>query len=272
VISKIFGKKTAINVDGMEWLRPKWKGLGARYFYFASWLSTKLYDQLVNDSDEMRRVYLNLFKRESVVIAYGANVRESTDASKISKWGLTKGEYFLIVGRLIPDNNADLLVAGFLRSNSERKLVIVGDVPYKDNYAKNIKSMAESDDRLLFTGYVTDPEELAELYHNAFVYLHGHEFGGTNPTLLKAMAYGCCILALNTPFSREVLGVDKYGLFFEKNADSVVEKIEVLDMDEKLANEFRIVVRQGLTAKYNWDTVTSQYIETFNKVAKKLRS
>ncbi|MEQ8812896.1 MAG: glycosyltransferase [Imperialibacter sp.] len=272
LLTRLFQKKTVINVDGLEWLRPKWKGLGARYFYFASWLSTKLYDQLVNDSDEMRRVYLNLFKRESVVIAYGANVRESIDPSKISKWGLTKGEYFLIVGRLIPDNNADLLVEGFLRSNSERKLVIVGDVPYKDNYAKNIKSMAESDDRLLFTGYVTDPEELAELYHNAFVYLHGHEFGGTNPTLLKAMAYGCCILALNTPFSREVLGVDKYGLFFEKNADSVVEKIEVLDIDETLANEFRVVVRQGLTAKYNWDNVSNQYIETFNKVAKKLRN
>ncbi|WP_339813411.1 DUF1972 domain-containing protein [uncultured Imperialibacter sp.] len=266
VISKIFGKKTAINVDGMEWLRPKWKGLGARYFYFASWLSTKLYDQIINDSEEMRNIYLKLFKRDSIVIAYGATIRQTQDASKIKKWGLEPSGYYLIVGRLIPDNNADLIIKGFMQSKSLRKLVIIGDVPYKDEYSENIKLMGKEDSRVLFTGYVTDPEELAELYHNAYVYLHGHEFGGTNPTMLKAMAYGSCILALNTKFNQEMLQGGKFGLFFEKQPGSVCEVIENMEGHPSLAQAMKESSVDGINEKYSWDYVTNRYIQVFEQL------
>src|SRR5690606_38012947 len=95
--------------------------------------------------------------------------------------------YFLIVGRLVPDNNADLIVAGFLQSNSQKTLVIVGDVPFEDEWANRLKNIR--DPRLLFTGYVTDPNELAALYSHFYAYFHGHEFGGTNPAMLKALGY-----------------------------------------------------------------------------------
>ena len=85
----------------------------------------------------------------------------------------------MVIGRLIPDNNADLIIKGFLKSSSKKKLVIVGDVPYKDAYASDLKKI--KDKRLIFTGYVKDQDLLAELYHNCYVYVHGHEFGGTNP-------------------------------------------------------------------------------------------
>ena len=151
----------------------------------------------------MRRVYLDLFDKDSEVIAYGANIRFSKKEQLIKKWNLSKDDYYLVVGRLIPDNNADLIIEGFLSTNSERKLVIVGDVPYQDEYADRLKSL--TDTRLVFTGYVNDQAELAELYHNAYAYFHGHEYGGTNPTMLKAMAYGSAILALDTVFNREML-------------------------------------------------------------------
>jgi glycosyltransferase involved in cell wall biosynthesis len=77
------------------------------------------------------------------------------------------------------------------------------------------------DDRLVFTGYVKDQNILAELYHNCYVYVHGHEFGGTNPTMIKAMAYGCAILALDTVFNKEMLQKGKFGLFFKKELLSV---------------------------------------------------
>ncbi len=88
LISKIFSKKTAINVDGLEWLRPKWKGLGAKYFYWASKLSTKLYDEIINDSFAMADLYKKEFNAESTVIAYGANIRYSQNAELINKWNL----------------------------------------------------------------------------------------------------------------------------------------------------------------------------------------
>ena len=213
LLTKLFRIPTAINVDGLEWLRPKWKGLGSIYFNWASKMASLFYDQIINDSDEMRKVYLDLFKTDSKVIAYGADIRRSINPKLISNWDIKKGKYYLIVGRLIPDNNADIIINGFLKSSSHRKLVVVGDVPYKDKYSDNLKSI--NDERLIFTGYVNDQDILAELYHNSYVYIHGHEFGGTNPTMIKAMAYGCAILALKTPFNNEMLQDGKYGLFFK---------------------------------------------------------
>ena len=266
LIAKLFRKPTAINVDGLEWLRPKWKGLGAKYFYFASWLSTKLYDRIINDSEEMRKVYLELFNKDSTVIAYGAVIRKSKEPGLIQRWGLTSNDYYLIVGRLIPDNNADLIVEGFTKSTSGKTLVIVGDVPYKDAYADNIK--ANKDSRLLFTGYVTDPNELAELYHHSYVYFHGHEFGGTNPTMLKAMAYGCCILALNTRFNREMLDAGRFGLFFEKSADDVARQVNHCEAHPDEVYAMKVASPQGITQKYSWDHVTRQYIRLFEELVK----
>lgn len=262
LISRIAGVPTAINVDGMEWLRPKWKGLGRRYFRFSAWLATKLYDKIITDAEEMRQVYLREFKTGSAVIAYGANIRYPQDQSLVEQFGLASQDYYLIVGRLIPDNNADLLVEGFLASNSSKKLVVVGDVPYTDHYATSIKARAGHN--IIFLGYITDAATLAELYHHCYAYLHGHEFGGTNPTMLKAMAYGCAILALNTPFNREMLENGQFGLFFEKNTGSIAEVINGAEQQNELLQNLRNNARYGLTVKYNWDHITDAYIALLN--------
>jgi glycosyltransferase involved in cell wall biosynthesis len=267
LISKIFGKPTAINVDGLEWLRPKWKGLGSWYFRWASKLAARFYDQLINDSDEMRRVYLELFQKDSVVIAYGANPRESVESTFIQKWNLEPQSYYLIVGRLVPDNNADLIIEGFLKSNSTRKLVIIGDVPFEDAWANNLKNL--KDDRLIFTGYVRDPDELASFYSHCYAYFHGHEFGGTNPAMLKALGYGCAILALDTPFNQEMLQNGKHGWYFQKNPESIRVIVDQAENSPVQLEELRSTARTGLTQKYNWDHVTDQYLEVLTALAKK---
>ena len=264
IITKIFRKKTCINVDGLEWLRPKWKGLGSIYFKWASKMATLFYDEIINDSDEMRNVYLDLFKKDSKVIAYGANIRISKNPQLINKWNLTKREYYLVIGRLIPDNNADLIIDGFIKSDSKKKLVIVGDVPYKDSHATNLKKI--KDLRLVFTGYVKDQDLSAELYHNCYVYLHGHEFGGTNPTMIKAMAYGSAILALDTIFSREMLREGRYGLFFKKELLSITNMIDYCEKENILIDKLRQESVNGITEKYDWDFVTSQYLEVFKSL------
>jgi len=261
LLTKLFRIPTAINVDGLEWLRPKWKGLGSIYFKWASKMATLFYDQIINDSEEMRKVYLNLFKRDSKVIAYGADIRKSKNPDLINAWDIKKREYYLVIGRLIPDNNADLIIKGFLKSNSKKKLVIVGDVPYKDVYASDLKNMV--DKRLIFTGYVKDQNVLAELYHNCYVYVHGHEFGGTNPTMIKAMAYGCAILALDTLFNKEMLQKGKFGLFFKKEFLSITEMINHCEKEKLEIDKLRQKSVNGITEKYNWDFVTKEYLEVF---------
>ena len=264
LLTKIFNKKTCINVDGLEWLRPKWKGLGSLYFKWASKMATLFYDQIINDSDEMRKFYLNLFKRDSKVIAYGANIRKSESPDLINRWNIKQREYYLVVGRLIPDNNADLIINGFIKSSSKKKLVIVGDISYKDSYASNLKNI--KDERLVFTGYVKNQNILAELYHNCYVYIHGHEFGGTNPTMIKAMAYGCAILALDTVFNQEMLQKDKFGFFFRKELFSITDMIDYCEKENILIDKLRKESVNGITQKYNWDFVTNQYLEVFKSL------
>ena len=268
LISKIFRKPTTINMDGLEWLRPKWKGFPALYYRFAVRSALVFYDTLINDAEAMRQIYLKKFKKDSTVIAYGGNLQFSSQPELIKKWDLEEHQYYLIVGRLIPDNNADILIKGFLASQSKRKLVIVGDVFYKDDYADSLKAI--KDDRLIFTGYVYDSQTLAELYHNCYAYLHGHEFGGTNPTMIKAMAYGTAIIALNTVFNKEMLSDGLHGLYFEKNEESVCERIEYAEKKEIRIARLRETSQKGITNRYNWDYISQQYLNIFkNLVSKK---
>lgn len=261
ILTKLFRKKTAINVDGLEWLRPKWKGVGAKVFYFSSKMATKWMDVIITDAEAMRQVYLKEFKTDSTVIAYGANIKYSENNTLIKKWNLVTNNYYLIVGRLIPDNNALLILQEFVKSTTSKKLVIVGDVPYIDEYASNIKKI--EDKRIIFTGYVTNSDVLAELYHNCFAYFHGHEFGGTNPTLLKALAYGCAIIALDTVFSREVLSDIKYGIYFTKEEGNLVNLMNSVEIDNSILVQLKEKSRERIAECYTWDMITEQYYKMF---------
>jgi glycosyltransferase involved in cell wall biosynthesis len=269
-IPKLTGKKTMINVDGLEWLRPKWKGLGAKYFKWAAGLATKFYDVIITDAEAMRQVYLQEFKTESTVIAYGAPPFKRSDKSLIENFDLKHGEYYLIVGRLIPDNNAELIIKGFLKSNSTKKLIVVGDVPYADQYASNLKKL--QNERLIFLGYVRNQDELMALYQNAFVYLHGHKFGGTNPAMLKAMSNYCAILALNTVFNQEMLNNGEFGLFFDESESSVAERMEYLESHLDLIKAMQEKVGSGLTDKYSWDHITNSYLSSMKALVSKTQN
>ena len=256
--------RTAINVDGLEWLRPKWKGLGAKYFYLASKMATKYFDVVVTDSDRMAEIYQKEFGASSTVIAYGADLAVSEKPDLLHTYGLYPNGYYLVVGRMIPDNNAALIAEGFLQTETKRKLVIVGDVPYKDAYANTLRNM--KDPRIVFTGYIRDQEVLRELYCNSYAYIHGHEFGGTNPTLLLALASGCCILALDTVFNREVLKNGDYGLLFVKRKIDVSTLIGSIEQDELLVKSFRKKAKDRIIERYTWDAIAGQYEDLFRRL------
>ena len=263
IITRIFKKKTCINVDGLEWLRPKWKGIGSIYFRMASKLATVFFDEIITDSFEMNKVYVKKFGKKSTIIAYGSTMKETNNTIMLEKFNLKKNEYFLIVGRLIPDNNSKLIIEGFLKSNSNKSLVIVGDVPYKDDYAKDVKKLSTR--KVICTGYIRDQVDLTVLYKNCYAYVHGHEFGGTNPTMINALSLNCEILALNTVFNKEMLS-EKKSLFFEKNTKSISSTFQIFE------KKYLSLVNENLNyiipKKYNWDFIASKYIETIHKLTR----
>ena len=266
LMPKLVGIPTVINVDGLEWKRPKWNIFGKSFFYLSSFFSTIFYSKIVTDANAMASIYKKLFYCDSSVIEYGANINQSSNSEIISKFNLKKDDYYIIVGRLIPDNNADIIIKGFVSSNSKKNLVVVGDVPYKDNYAKKIKSI--SDSRVQFVGYVRDRELLDQLVKNSFAYFHGHEFGGTNPTLVEALSNNAKILALDTVFTREVLDNDKYGLFFDKKSKNIKNLIDDIEQNP---NSLLFLEGKGIDRikeRYNWARIINLYSTTFKSLMK----
>ena len=179
----------------------------------------------------------------------------------LEKLSLKKKEYYLIVGRLIPDNNSKLIIEGFLKSNSKKSIVIVGDVPYNDHYANNIKLL--SSNKVVFTGYVNAQTDLTVLYQNCYGYIHGHEFGGTNPTMINALDLNSQILALDTVFNREML-YNKKSILFKKNENSISNKINEFENthDELVQQNIKYKIQQ----KYDWDFISNQYLEVFQSL------
>ena len=265
ILTKLFMKKTCINVDGLEWLRPKWKGLGSFYFKLASKLATIFFDEIITDSDEMNKIYIDKFGRDSSVIAYGSTMYKYSNTKFLSKLNLIKNQYYLIVGRLIPDNNSKLIVEGFLKLNTKKKIVIVGDVPYKDDYALSIKKLGN--ERVIFTGYINNQNDLSCLYNNCFGYIHGHEFGGTNPTMVNALNLNCQILALKTVFNNEMLKGKKV-IYFEKNIKSICSAIKLFEL------KYDLLLRQNfkykISKKYDWDNILDKYLKIFVELKTKI--
>lgn len=261
LLTKFFRKKTCINVDGLEWLRPKWKGLGSVYFRFASKLATLFFDEIITDSFEMDKVYRNTFGKKSTVIAYGSTMIINYKSKVLEKFNLQKKQYYLIVGRLIPDNNSKQIIEGFLKSKSNKTIVVVGDVPYNDYYANDIKLLSSK--KVVFTGYINDQVDLTDLYNNCYSYIHGHEFGGTNPTMINALDLNCQIIALDTVFNREMLE-NKKSIMFNKNENSIIENINEFEYqyDELIQKNSNY----KLPKKYQWENIKNQYLKLFEKL------
>jgi len=133
-------------------------------------------------------------------------------------------------------------------------------------FLKKILEVLLNPRRIKFLGHIDDANLIKELHANAYAYIHGHEFGGTNPALLKGLAYGNAILALNTVFNQEVLNNGEYGILYKKDVEDLTQKINYLESDENIAESMRKISRRRITENYTWKKITNQYIELFEKM------
>jgi glycosyltransferase involved in cell wall biosynthesis len=127
-----------------------------------------------------------------------------------------------------------------------------------------VRSLASN--RVKFLGHIDDQDVIKELHCNAFAYCHGHQFGGTNPALLKALAYGNLIFAMDTVFSREVLDDGKYGILIPKDAAKWAEQINYFEANENLAQPYRNHSRDRINELYTWEHITDEYEDVFKKL------
>lgn len=264
-LARLSGRPVVMNVDGLDWQRGKWGKWGRRYIQSAARSAVRFCTRLVTDADAMRQYYRDHFHVETDMIAYGADVEYSMSPGLIASFGVSPGEYYLIVSRLIPENSLVEMLEGFHRSRTDRRLVVVGAATYADAFHARLKAIADADARISLVGHVHDQQVLKELWCNCYAYLHGHSVGGTNPALLRAMGYGCCVLALDTPFNREVLA--ETGRYFTGDAASVSATIEALDASPRDVERAGEVARTRVAERYTWEKITDQYERLFLRVA-----
>ena len=263
IIPRLFRQNCALNVDGIEWKRGKWGRAGKAYFRWNARLAGKILPKgIITDAYGMRKLYLDEFKTPSACIAYGGNIESSSDPQVVRQYGLEPGNYYLIASRLVPENNAALIVEGFKKSPTRRFLVIAGDANYHSSFIDDLKNNAG--DRVRFLGHVDNMEHIKELHCNSYAYIHGHMMGGTNPALLKALGFGNCILAHENPFNAEVLA--SHGLLF-RDAGDLAAKIQLIEEQPQLAEEFRCRAPERIRTFYNWDRIVDQYEELFYQLA-----
>jgi glycosyltransferase involved in cell wall biosynthesis len=262
-LCRLFGKKVVMNVNGLDWTRAKWGPVARWYFFSAARSAVRFCTELVTDAEAMRGFYFERFKKETTMIAYGANIESSEKPELISPFGVERDDYYLIASRLIPENHADLIARAFLKSGSPKKLVIAGGANYDSDFHRELRRM--SGDRVILTGHIDDQEVIKELHCNCFVYVHGHSVGGTNPSLLKAMGYGNCILALDTVFNREVLADG--GIFFPKDEDVLADDMKMLEANPARVAELRSMGPERIRDNYTWEKIAGQYDDLFREVA-----
>ena len=259
-VFRALGQQCAIMVDGQDWKRGKWGRAARSYFHWCAKHIGEICPRgVITDAIGMRQIYLDEFGTTSACIASGADVQVSTRPEIVREYGLEPFGYYLIASRLVPENNAELIVKAFERVRTDRLLAIAGTANYKSKFVERLKET--KDPRVRFLGHIADPEHMKELHCNTYAYVHGHSLGGVNPALLKALGCGNCVLALNTPFNVEPL--QNYGILFEHDVDDLARKLQEIEDHPEAAAQYRRRAPERIREAYTWEGIADQYEEFF---------
>jgi rhamnosyltransferase len=264
-IPKLFGKKIAVNVDGMEWTREKYNSLEKTALRVNERFALRYADAVIADARAIQSYLKASRGREAAFIPYGVDVPTTVgwDPSQLGALPgdlghLEIGKYFLIVARLERENNISTMVEGFLTSRTDKRLVIVGnfvDSSYEDDVHAVIAEH-RGRDRVTFSAGIYEKDLLTMLRQHCFAYLHGHSAGGTNPSLLEAMIARNLIIAHDNPCNREVC--DRFALFFNDPA-SLRTAIELVGDQPEAYNMLREGAFDRAKNEYDWDRVFREY-------------
>ena len=188
---RLAGQRTVLNTDGQEWLRGKWGRAGRMYFRTAAKLAGRAASALVADSAGMAQIYEEQFGASATVIPYcWTKLEKQPDQVILKDLGLEAHGYFLIAGRLVPENNIDRVAESYVRSGVNTPLIVLGAANYASTVQQRLNELAAQCPTLKLAGHVKDRSGYATLVGEAKTYFHGHSVGGINPSLLEAMGCG----------------------------------------------------------------------------------
>lgn len=259
-IPRLLGKKVYVNIDGLEWRRDKFSKLEKIILKLTCKLAMVFANGAIIDSHQLYDQIPDEMRGKTTYIAYGVYesdlVHSNADnRAKFQEFGIKEKEYWLVIARLEPENNIMMIVEAFKKAGTKHKLVIVGNFT-SEEFRKNVQ--AGLGDCVIFLGHVYDQMLLSYLRQNCFAYVHGHSVGGTNPSLLEAMAADAIIVAHDNPFNREVL--EGNGLFFG-SSDELSSIMTEVEKDSKKYSEMANAAKLRALTNYSWEYITDAYDE-----------
>lgn len=245
------------NMDGLEYKRAKYNWWVQRFLLWEERMAVKYSHYLIADNMGIRDYFLEKYGKESRYVAYGADIPEGYHEDCLQEYGLTRDGYLLIIARMEPEYNIEMAIEGYRASGEygKRPLVVVGRLT--TSFGKRLAARYSGDEYVRFVGGIYDTDKLNAIRHFAFAYFHGHSVGGTNPSLLEAMATECFILSHDNVFNRVILG--DHAVYFQ----SKEEVTAILDgLDETVGLYREDYVRENLEkvrTQYSWDKVVDDY-------------
>ncbi|HEX5783190.1 MAG TPA: DUF1972 domain-containing protein [Burkholderiaceae bacterium] len=258
-LSRLRGQRIWLNVDGLEWARSKWNWVARTYLRVMEWVSSWSPSRIIADAQAIADHFQAKYPQAvpCTFIAYGADPVEAADdqAALLDTWGLMSGAYALVVARPEPENHVLEIVRAYLQANRHEPLVVVGGVGPVNAYQRSLLALADGNVR--FLGGVYDDRALKQLRIHAACYLHGHSVGGTNPSLLEALACGNVTIAHDNPFNREVGG--DAMLYFGSEDELIQHLNQVMGMPLSERRRWAERARHLIESRYTWDHIANAY-------------
>ena len=261
-LAKALGLRVVASLHGIDSQRDKWGGFASKYLEFGERMAATKADVCLVLSKNMKEYIDTKYGINSILFANGIDKPKSHVPEIIKeKYGLEKDGYILSLGRIVPEKGLQYLIKAFRECSSDKKLVIAGGSESNKDYYNQLLTLAEGDERIIFTGYVYG-QEVQELYSNAYIFALPSNLEGMANALLEAMSYGNCCLISDIPENTEVVH-DKAPSFEKGNEADIQKKLQTLLDDESLVRKYKEEAAPYILDRYNWDIVVDQMLRVY---------
>lgn len=240
------------NMDGLEWKRAKYSKPVQRFLRFAEKLAVSSSHYHIADSAVIKEYLDDKYNINSKYIAYGADLHHSVDEKLLEEYVLKEKEYFVLMARMEPENNIEMLLDGFCLSASTKKFIVIGNTA--NGFGKYLRGKFKHEPRIVFLGALFDQQKIKTIIKCSIIYFHGHSVGGTNPSLLEAMAAEAFIAAHSNDFNKSIL--QENALYFS----DATQVCTIINDCSATVNEHFIKANSTLIKnEFTWEKIIGQY-------------
>lgn len=257
-------KKTIVitNMDGLEWKRSKFSKKVQKFLMHAEKLAVKKSHFLIADSKGIQKYIFEKHQKESQYIAYGAHNFDEPNIEIIKKYQVEKQQYNMIMARFEPENNIEMVLDGVVLSGNNTPILVIGN--YNTQYGMYLKNKFGAFFYIRFLGPVYNLNDLNNLRYFSNIYFHGHTVGGTNPSLLEAMASQALIAAHDNEFNKGVLNQNAFYFKTATDVQKIMDTIKKNDNLHLVQNNF-----EAIATDFNWEKINEQYLQFFEHCLEK---